>query len=227
MRIIRRRRKNINLSGKMFLVAIVIIISVWLVDNSLRPIITKYSTNQSTNHVTKLINQAVYEEITENEISYGNLVNLTYGESGEVTALQTDMLELNRLQASVTSRIIDHMMDYNMQTISIPLGTLLGSPIFSGRGPIIEIRLIPSNFIKTKITNDFDSAGINQTRHRVMLEIELVVSAILPGYSTFTNISTNVMLAETVVVGIVPDAYTEVSSADDPIVGMIEDYGAG
>ncbi|MEG0541575.1 MAG: sporulation protein YunB [Angelakisella sp.] len=136
------------------------------------------------------------------------------------------MLELNRLQSSITQRMINHVMEFDSQTIWVSLGSILGGPIFSGRGPSIEIKLIPANFIQTKIANKFTSAGINQTRHQVVMDINLTVTAVLPGYRSSTTIDTNVVLAETVIVGNVPEAYTMVGDGTDSLVGMIQDYGA-
>ncbi len=220
------RKNRRRLKFTLFAIAMVLIAIILLLDSALRPIIKSYSITRATMHVTTIINNSVSDEITENQVNYDDLIHLTYDDIGAVSSVQTDMMELNMLQSSITNRIIEDLTDYDLQIINIPLGNMFGSPILSGRGPVIEIRLIPANFIRTKIVNDFDSAGINQTRHRVMLEIELIVSAILPGYSSSTTVSTNVVLAETIVVGTVPEAFTQVSDGSDPLVGLIQDYGA-
>ena len=220
------KKKPKSIRWKLFGVAFLLVAVIFGFDARLRPMIKTYSTNQAAMHVTNIINKSVYEEIVSNKIEYNNLVNLTYDELGEVTSLQTNMLELNQLQSCITNRVIDHMLDFDNQVVMISLGALLGGPMFSGRGPEIAVKLIPSNFIKTDIVNHFDSAGINQTRHRVVMEIELTVSAVMPGYRSSTTVTSNVVLAETIIVGTVPEAFTKVSDGGDPLIGMIQDYGA-
>ena len=164
--------------------------------------------------------------MTEESLRYENLVHLTYSEAGNVTALQTDITSMNILQSNITNRIVQQILTFDNQTVDVPIGTLLGGPFFSGRGPEVEIKIIPASFIETQIVNRFDSAGINQTRHQIFLNVKLTVSAVIPGYSVTSDVNTNVLLAETVIVGAVPEAFTEVSDGTDPMVGLIQDYGA-
>lgn len=220
------KKKRSYLRLKLFLAATLLTTLLFGFDARIRPMIETYACNQASNRVLKIVNESIYEELSQNQITYSNLVNLTYDDNGGVTSLQTNMLELNRLQSSITKRIIGHVMEFDSQTIKVSLGSILGGPIFSGRGPNIEIKLIPANFIQTKIANKFTASGINQTRHQVVMDINLTVTAVLPGYRSSTTIDTNVVLAETVVVGQVPDAYTVVNDGTDPLVGMLQDYGA-
>lgn len=220
------KKKRSYLRLKLFATAAFITILLFSFDARIRPMIQTYACNQASNRVLKIVNESIYEELSANHVTYNTLVNLTYDAGGTVTSLQTNMLELNRLQSSITKRIIARVMEFDSQTIKVSLGSILGGPIFSGRGPNIEIKLIPANFIQTKIANQFTGTGINQTRHQVVMDINLTVTAVLPGYRSSTTIDTNVVLAETVIVGQVPDAYTVVSDGTDPLVGMIQDYGA-
>ena len=86
--------------------------------------------------------------------------------------------------------------------------------------------LRPVGLVKTKIINQFDEAGINQTRHRIQLQVTVDMLSLLPGYRISSQAQCNVILAETIIVGLVPDAYTEVYGGTDDLVGMIQDYGA-
>lgn len=224
MMIIKKKSTKIKLN--LIALALFFIIIVFGFDKRVRPMIETYASNQASKRVTQIVSQSVYEELSENSMNYGDFVKLTYGENGIVTSLQTDIVEINQLQSSLTRRIIAHVMEFNNQTIYISFGAIVGGPLFSGRGPNIEIKLIPSNFIETRIKNEFSSAGINQTRHRILLGINLTVTTVMPGYRSTANINTNMVLAETVIVGAVPEAFTYVSDGTDPLVGMLQDYGA-
>ena len=222
------KKKRISLRAKFVCILIVVILLIFFIsfEKKLQPMIQSYATNQASNKVMKIINESVYEEIKENGINYSNLVELTYGDTGIVSSLQTNMGALNILQSAITSRIINHLQDFKEQKVRLSLGSIIGGTVFSGRGPFIEIKLIPSNYITTKIANEFTEAGINQTRHRILLDINMTVTTILPGYKFSSKINTNITLAETVIVGAVPEAFTRVGDPTQELVGIIEDYGA-
>ena len=134
---------------------------------------------------------------------------------------------MSRLQSAVTTSVIESILRFSSQQVTLPAGSLTGNPFFSGRGPEVEIRLIPAGFVQTQMKNVFESAGINQTRHQILLNVRLDIQAVLPGYAIANQVDTDICLAETVIVGLVPGAYTWVSDGTDPLVGMIQDYGAG
>lgn len=218
----KRPRMKIRLLAMVALVTALMLI----IDSRMRPMIETYAVNQASSRVTEIINQSVYQEMSGVGVNYQSLVTLTHDQSGNITSLQTNIVELNKLQSRITQRIIGHVMEFDSQTIKVSLGALLGGPVFSGRGPDIEIKLIPANFIETHIFNSFKDSGINQTRHQVIMDISLTVTAVMPGYRSSTNIDTNVVLAETIIVGRVPEAFTNVLDGSDPLVGLIQDYGA-
>lgn len=195
-------------------------------DAQLRPAVTAAAESQAVLYATQAIQDTVYDQVSRLELEYGDLVRLTYSDQGSVTSLQTDMLAMSKFQSSVTRSIIGRILDFESHRLSLPVGTLTGSPILSGRGPEVEIKLVPSSFVETRIRNEFDSEGINQTRHQVVLNVKLDIQAVLPGYAISSRVDTDICLAETVIVGLVPSAFTLVSDGTDPLVGLIQDYGA-
>ena len=197
-----------------------------LIDWQLRPVIQTMISYQARNYAVQAINEAVYRQISNQEIGYDDMIQLKTDAEGKVTALQTDMAAMGQLQTGITREIAKEAARLREEKIRVPLGTLLGGPFFSGRGPEIQILLIPADLVETSVTNVFDSAGINQTRHQITLNVTMHLTAIIPGYSVSADVATNVCLAETVIVGLVPEAYTVVGDGTDPLVGMIEDYQA-
>ncbi|MBQ3103858.1 MAG: sporulation protein YunB, partial [Oscillospiraceae bacterium] len=92
--------------------------------------------------------------------------------------------------------------------LSIPVGTLTGSPLLAGRGPRLKVRMQTVGVAGSDIENEFTAAGINQTKHRIILTVEVRVSILLPGYTTYTTAGGSYEVAETVIVGQVPETYT-------------------
>ena len=222
-----QKTKKKRLRRKCFLLAILLLGFALLTDAQLRPAVTAAAESQANLFATRAIQESVYRELERLETDYGDLVRLTYSDQGTVTSLQTDMLALSKLQSSVTTSVIGSILDFTSQEITLPAGSLTGNPFLSGRGPAVELRIIPAGFVQTRVKNVFDSAGINQTRHQILLNVRLEIQAVLPGYAAGTLVDTDVCLAETVIVGLVPGAYTWVSDGTDPLVGLIQDYGAG
>ena len=208
------------------LIPALLLASVLLLDAQIRPIIQSMSSYQAKVFATKAINDAIAQELAGENIRYDNLVMISQNTNGEITAIQTDMVALNRLRSSATEAVLECLGQMENQTIRIPVGTLSGMQVLSGRGPMVEFKVVPAGFLQTQLENRFDSAGINQTRHQIMLNMNMSVIAIIPGYSVSTDVTVNFCLAETVVVGVVPDAFTQVIGDDSGLPNQIFDYGA-
>lgn len=198
---------------------------LWM-DLQLRPVVQVYSAYQAKVYATRLINDAIYGELATADIRYDNLTIITHDANGTVTSIQTDMVGLNRLRGRATDAVLRNLRQMDQQTISIPMGTLSGFQIFTGRGPTVQMKVQPAGTLQTRIENRFDSAGINQTRHQIMLVMDMTVSAVIPGYTVSTEVETNFCLAETVIVGTVPDSYTQVEDSSRDVIPKIFDFKA-
>ena len=94
-----------------------------------------------------------------------------------------------------------------LEEVEVPLGTLLGWQIFAGRGPAIRFQVVPASFVESNITSTLESAGINQTQHKILMEFTVEMSAIIPGYTTSVQVNTQVSIADTLIIGAVPEFY--------------------
>lgn len=209
------------------LLAILVLVGVFvLIDMGIRPMVSAAAASQTQIAVNRLIQRAVLEVLEEDGLRYQSFVALQQNQNGETTALTTDAVLINRLQAQLLEKILQTLQQYREVKLELPLGSLSGSQFLAGRGPTVMLRLRPVGLVKTKIINQFDEAGINQTRHRIQLQVTVDMLSLLPGYRISSQAQSNVILAETIIVGLVPDAYTEVYGGTDDLVGMIQDYGA-
>lgn len=148
--------------------------------------------------MTAAVNQAVAEELERMGVTYHQMVRLTRDGTGKVTALQADTVLLNQIKSAVTEQVGERLQDLSSHDLSIPLGSLTGVKIFSGRGPSISFRLMPEGVVMTNLYHEFSQAGVNQTLHRIYLQIDMEISAVLPGFSMQTKVSTNMELGQTV-----------------------------
>ena len=134
--------------------------------------------------LTKIISEVVNEIMQDENLSYGSLVVVEKNESGEITSVQTNILKMNKLKAEISTKIAERIQSIDRSKMKIPLGTVLGSDLLSGRGPNIKVYFSLSGDVTTEIINNFDSAGINQTRHQILLDITTDIYIVLPGGKT-------------------------------------------
>lgn len=225
MRIKHRGRRKKPEWGRILALA-AMIGAVIAVDAGIRPMVREAAASQTQIAVNRIIQQAVLTVLEEDGLRYQSFVTLRQNQNGETTALTTDAVLINRLQGELLEKILQTLQETKQMTLRLPLGSLSGNQFLAGRGPMVTLHLRPVGMVKTKIINQFDEAGINQTRHRIQLQVTVDMLSLLPGYRISSQAQSNVILAETIIVGLIPDAYTEVYGGTDDLVGMIQDYGA-
>ena len=188
------------------------------------PIISSMATARVSNTVNRIVVEAVSDAIQGGEIDYGVLVEFEKDDSGHVTALKSNMAAFNRLQSRISDDILLRLSEVSTTILSIPIGTLTGSSLLAGRGPVIKIKMQSVGSTTASFRNTFSSAGINQTRHQILLDVHVNVSILLPGFRTSTKVSNEISVAETVIVGSVPENYTYFSTRPGEIDDYAEEY---
>ena len=190
----------------------------------LRPLLGSLATTRVSNAVNRIVYQAVNEAIDSGQIAYEELVRYEKDNEGRITMVRSNMAAFNRLQAQILELSLGRIDQVSARELSVPLGSLTGSPLLAGRGPRISVRMESVGSSSARFENQFESAGINQTKHRIILRIDVYVSILLPGYSTVTQVSNEITVAETVIVGAVPETYTYFSTTPDVYEDDAKDY---
>lgn len=190
----------------------------------MKPVVVDLATARTSNAVNRIVVAAVNDAVDSGRIDYEQLVDFDKDADGHVTALRSNMAAFNRLQASIADDILQRMAEVSSTDLAIPIGTLTGSPLLAGRGPCLRVRMQSVGTATARFDNQFSSAGINQTRHRIILDVDVHVSILLPGLTTYTKVSNEISVAETVIVGGVPDTYTYFSTTPDEIEHYADEY---
>ena len=172
-----------------------------------RPIVAVLARAEAREYVLTAINRAVEEEVTSGRLRYAELVTLEKDASGAITALVTDMAQINLLQSRVSNGVAVNIVNLMNADLAIPIGNVVGGIIFSGRGPSVPIRVESVTDVSTQVQNDFSSGGINQTRHKITLAISAEIVILIPGNRVMATVETEVAIAETIIVGNVPNVY--------------------
>lgn len=200
----------------LLILAGLLVLGTGLVVRHFRPMVMELALSEATDNITVAINQTVSRLMLEGEVDYQNLVILEKDNAGNVTALSTNIAGINLLQATVTSAIVEYFADADLTPVSIPVGNLLGGALLSGRGPRIKVELLSVSNVRTSFRNEFTSAGINQTRHRIIMDVEVSFGILLSGRGEWESVLTEVNVAETVIVGTVPGTYAEIGEGALP-----------
>ncbi len=190
----------------------------------MKPVVVDLATARTSNAVNRIVVAAVNDAVDSGRIDYEQLVDFDKDAEGHVTALRSNMAAFNRLQASIADDILQRMAEVSSTDLAIPIGTLTGSPLLAGRGPCLRVRMQSVGTATARFDNQFSSAGINQTRHRIILDVDVHVSILLPGLTTYTKVSNEISVAETVIVGGVPETYTYFSTTPDEVENYADEY---
>ena len=187
----------------------------YFIAERLRPMICPIAVAEAKSIATMSINTAVNQELSVAEIGYDDLITLEMDAENRVTALKANTLEINKLRASLTVAIQSKVDQIQDSIVEIPLGTVVNNELLSGVGPNIRIQLAPVGFVETDITNSFSAAGINQPRHQVILSVSATIAIVMPAATEYAQVETSIVLGESVLVGKVPQNYTNIGSSED------------
>ena len=190
----------------------------------MKPVLLQVASTRASNMVSRIVNAAVNEAMAAGKLDYDDLVTLETGAQGSVIALKSNMMAANRLQSEISADVLRRLGDISTTDLRIPIGTLSGIALLAGRGPALTIRMQTVGSAEANFRNEFTSAGINQTKHRILLDVDVYVSILLPGFYTSTKVSSEVAVAETVIVGSVPDTYTYFQALPESLDEYAQEY---
>ncbi len=198
-----------------------IIFAFWLFEARLYPIIEKLAVTKSKNLALVTVNSAILDCME----GVGDFVTIERDADGQIVLLETNSETVNLLKARISVEVEKRLSSLD-GGIKIPLGNVTGIKLLSGRGPEISVKTTPARSISTRVESVFSSCGINQTRHLVTLAVEADFGVILLSRSVECHVSDTVTLADTVIVGKVPDAYTDINKIGDDFLGDVVDFSA-
>lgn len=162
---------------------------------------------QVSNTTSDLINDAIDRQIEDGNIQYDRMVYFEKNLDGRITALKTNMSEVNRLKTDILNLINDEILALSTDDLGIPIGSLVLPEFLSGRGPNIPIEILSIRNSDASFSSNFTEAGINQTLQQMNMHVSVDVTVLVLGKTESFTISSQVVVAETIIVGDVPDTY--------------------
>ena len=173
------------------------------------PVVRSLARTQVTNTASDLINDAILQQIMEGQIQYDRIVYFEKDLNGRITALKTNMAEVNRLKTETLNLINDEILAEDTEHLGVALGSLILPEFFSGRGPSIPVRIIAIRNSDANFQSEFTEAGINQTLQKLRMDVIVDVTILVLGQTETFTVSSQMVVAETIIVGDVPATYLQ------------------
>lgn len=192
-------------------VALVVAASaIALLEARLRPVVAEIAAAQARNTMTAVVENAVAADLAARQVSYGDFVAIQRDEGGAITALSTDMARMNLLRAELTAAILEALDGVDVSVVRVPLGSLFNLEPLWAKGPALKARAMTVGTVRAEFDSQLTSAGVNQTLHRIWMEVDVPMTLLLPSGEVEVTLDTRLCVAETVIVGQVPDTYLQV-----------------
>jgi len=173
----------------------------------LRPVLETAAISQATNLMTQTIDIAVDNCLQKHDMYYSDFVTISTDAGGKVTSIASNTPANSRFKRQVVEEVTRRLGTLESDALGVPLGTLTGQPLLSGVGPRVRVKVNSVGDVIAAYTNSFTSAGVNQTLHRICLDITATIHLFLPGEILPVSVSSSICVAETVIVGETPDTY--------------------
>ncbi len=186
-----------------FFVLIILLVYYFFV---VSPVIKTYSAQETKAVTEKAINLAV-SNVINRTLSYDSLIDINYSNSGEIVSFSANQYEINTITREIIKETQYQMNSLGQDGLKINLGTFSGIPFLIGHGPQIKLNLVPIGVVNSKFDSEFNSVGINMTKHSLFLYINVHVNIVLPIQSYDIYTTNQVLLAESIIVGKVPEVY--------------------
>lgn len=203
------------IAGLVFLLLVLVLILLGLFRNKYRPIVRMLAETQVKNVTSDLANDAISDQIANGRIHYDRIVYFEKDLDGRITALKTNMSEINRLKTDILQRINDEILALDTSDIGVVIGNLFLPEIFSGKGPAIPVHILSIRNSDASFRSQFTQAGINQTLHQLVMEIRVDAAILVLGQSGSFSVESEVVVAETVIVGDVPNTFFQTGGKDE------------
>ena len=202
----RRLRRFIRF---LFILILAAMVAFLMLRSRYRDVIRELAETQVKNTTSDLTNDAIAKQIADGVIQYDRIVYFEKDLNGRITALKTNMSEVNRLKTDILNIINDEILALDTSDIGIPLGSLFLPEFLSGKGPAIPVHILSIRNSDATFVSDFSQAGINQTLHKLTMMVSVDVAVLVLGETSSFTINSEVVVAETVIVGDVPETFLQ------------------
>lgn len=209
---LRKRRAKRAL---LLLVGLLLLVAFLLVRFCYAPAFTKLAITNVQNMTSNLINEAVDETLAQGTLDYNSLVTVQRNNVGTVTAISADVYRMNCLKSEIMDILSGKIQEVRSEELGVPLGSIAFPLFCSGLGPNVPVRYVAIRSSDAEFRNAFYQAGMNQTLHQIMLKVSITVTVMLPTGTKDISVGTDIAVAQTVIVGEVPQTVITMTGEND------------
>ena len=198
-----RRRRFLR---RALLLLLLLLALFLLIDRNFRPLVFSLAEARSAAMASQVLSGAL-AEATQDGVTYEDLMNVKMDQSGQVALLSANTMAMNRLATRAGDAALRRLNNMSSERVTVPLGAVLGTTLFSGSGPGVPVSIVPIGSIFTDFATEFEACGINQTRHKVYLQVTANIRIVIPTGAKTTQVSANMLVAESIIVGRVQESF--------------------
>lgn len=187
------------------------LLAYYYVEVNIKPTIASICEVKAKVIATQIVNDTVREELNKDALKEQILIP-TYDRDGRVNMIRTDAMVMNTISSNIARNVQQKIVELKNQTFSIPLFTALGSQLLAGQGPRLNFTILHQGSVLVDFVTEFAESGINQTRYKIYITVDVEISVLSPVTTSSTTVGSNVLIAEVVIVGDVPDSYMNLPS---------------
>ncbi|MBO5925903.1 MAG: sporulation protein YunB [Clostridia bacterium] len=203
--------------GKFILILLIIILSIYAIlsyfSTNVSPIITKLTSSKIKSISLRALSVAVTSVISEG-ITYEDLMSVIRNSEGEVRVMQAHTDKINLLARQISTKANENIKNAQLDYVAIPIGAFSGSMLLSGLGPEIHIKVVPITNINCDYISEFSSAGVNQTLHKIYVNLRATIQLVIPTIKEI-EVNSKVLISECLIVGKIPDTYLNSTSLEN------------
>lgn len=198
-----RRRRIFRRAAMIALMGAVLFL---LAERNFKPLVFSLAEARSAAMASQVLQGALAEAL-EDGVEYEQLMTVRMDERGQVALLSANTMKMNQLADRAGKAALRRLGNMSSERVSVPLGAALGMTLFAGSGPGIPVSIVPIGSISTDFATEFEACGINQTRHKVYLQVTASIRIVIPTGAKTTQVSANMLVAESIIVGAVPEGF--------------------
>ena len=200
------RAKKRRIRRRLLWGALLLSAAVIMMEHNFKPLVFSLAEARSASMASQVLYGALAEAV-EDGVSYGDLMSVHMNDRGEVALLSANTMAMNRLADRAGQAALRQLAYMSSERVSVPLGAALGITLLAGSGPDIPVSIVPVGSVATEFATEFEACGINQTRHKVYLQLTASIRIVIPTGAKTTQISANMLVAESIIVGSVPEGF--------------------
>lgn len=207
----KKKTKKLYIFLAMFLM--LIICFSFFLNGVVYPVVIEYAEAKVNNMTVNAVNRAIISVFGENT-SYSDFVTINTDSQGNVQYIEANALNINKIAQQTAEKSRIELDAIGEEVLRIPVGSLTGSPLFTGYGPVISVKILTAGSVICRFKSQFTGAGINQTRHRIYIEVNANMDIVLPSSRKNIESKVEIFIAEAIIAGKVPDAFLNIGAFD-------------